>query len=45
MVGTCGKGNERKVTQFGEGVGVGVESHDHVIVTGKVIGEGKNYTM
>ena len=23
MVGTCGKDNERKVTQFGEGVEVG----------------------
>lgn len=42
-MGTCGKGNERKVTQFGEGVVV--ESHDQVIMTGKIIGEGENYPM
>lgn len=45
MVGICGKDNERKVTQFGEGVGGGVKSHDQVIVAGIIIGEGKNYTM
>ena len=43
MVGTCGKDNERKVTQFGEGLVV--ESHDQVIMTGKIIGEGENYPM
>ena len=45
MVGIWGKDNERKVTQFGEGVGGGVKSHDQVIVAGKIIRERKNYTM
>lgn len=40
MVGTHGKDNEREVMQFGKGRGV--ESHDLVIVAGKIIGEGKN---